>query len=175
LVLGLELALSAASGLGLVGVAPVLRKLFKKTAIEDITPEWIESFSVDRYRPMMGLLSEEDFDFLARQPGFDASIYRKLRRERLDIFYQYFSRLILDYKKLHTTARYFIAQCEQDQSELAQKLIRMWLAFALSALRVQYKCLMCRAGVGTVEARLLIVKLQQMSAQLGSLALPQAA
>jgi hypothetical protein len=60
LLLGLELALSAASGLSIVGVAPVLRKLFKKTTIEDITPEWIESFSVDRYRPMMGLLSDND-------------------------------------------------------------------------------------------------------------------
>jgi hypothetical protein len=175
LVLGLELALSAASGLGLVGVAPVLRKLFKKTTIEDITPEWIESFSVERYRPMMGLLSEEDFDFLARQPGFDAGLYKKLRRERLDIFHQYFSRLILDYKKLHTTARYFIAQCEDDQSELAQKLIRMRFAFALSALRVQYQFVLCQAGIGTVEARLLVTKLQQMSDQLGSLAVPQAA
>jgi hypothetical protein len=174
LLLGLELALSAASGLSIVGVAPVLRKLFKKTTIEDITPEWIESFSVDRYRPMMGLLSDNDFDFLARQPGFDDSLYKKLRRERLDIFYQYFSRLILDYKKLHTTARYFIAQCEEDQSDLAQKLIRMRLAFAFSALRVQYQFLLCRAGIGTVEARLLVTKLQQMRDQLGSLALPQA-
>jgi hypothetical protein len=50
----------------------------------------------------------------------------------------------------------------------------MRLAFAFSALRVQYQFLLCRAGIGTVEARLLVTKLQQMRDQLGSLALPQA-
>jgi len=57
--------------------------------MEEITPEWLENFSTSVYHPMEGLLADEDFRFLSRQPGFDLSLYRKLRRERLRIFRQY--------------------------------------------------------------------------------------
>ena len=69
---------------------PVLFGLFRKCTAEDITPEWLENFSVSTYSVMEGLLDDRDFDFLSRQSGFDLSLYRKLRRERLSIFRQYF-------------------------------------------------------------------------------------
>lgn len=173
--LALEVALSVVTGICVLGVAPVLRRLFKKTSIEDITPEWVESFSVERYRPMLGLLADEDFAFLSRQPGFDPSIYRKLRRERLAIFEQYLSRLILDFKKLHTTARFLVAQSDQDHSDLAVALLRLRWAFAMNALEVQVRFQLCKLGLGTVHAQVLIAKLQQMNEQLSALAAPQAA
>lgn len=173
--LALELALSAVTGICVLGVAPVLKRLFDKTSIEDITPEWVESFSVERYRPMLGLLADEDFAFLSRQPGFDPSIYRKLRRERLAIFEQYLNRLILDFKKLHATARFLVGQSEQDHSDLAMTLLRLRWAFAVNALEVQIRFQLCKLGLGTVEAQILVAKLQQMSDQLTVVAAPQAA
>jgi hypothetical protein len=172
--LALEVALSVVTGICVLGVAPVLRRLFKKTSIEDITPEWVESFSVERYRPMAGLLSDEDFAFLSRQPGFDASIYRKLRRERLVIFEQYLNRLILDFKKLHVTARYLVAQSEEDHSDLAMSLIRLRLSFAMNVVAVQMRFQFFKLGVGRVNTQILIGKLQQMSEQLNLAAVPQA-
>jgi hypothetical protein len=159
----------------LLGVAPVLRRLIKKTTIEDITPEWVESFSVERYRPMIGLLSHEDFAFLASQPGFDPSIYKKLRRERLAIFDQYFSRLIVDFKKLHATARYLVARSDEDLSDLVMPLVRLRWSFALAALQVYLRFQLCKFGIGTVHAQLLVIRLQQMSDQLTAVSLPQAA
>jgi hypothetical protein len=175
LALALELALSAITGLCLLGVAPVLRRLFRSTSINEVTPEWVESFSVDRYLPMAGLLGDEDFDFLASQPGFDSSIYKKLRRERLSIFEQYLNRLILDFKKLHCTARYVVARSEVDQSDAALKLMRLQWVFAFSVLQVQVQYQLCRLGIGTVRAKVLIAQLQQMCDHLSAVSLPQTA
>lgn len=124
---------------------------------------------------MLGLLAEEDFAFLSRQPGFDRSIYKKLRRERLAIFEQYLNRLILDFKKLHTTARYFVARSEEDRSDVAMKLIRLRWTFAVNVIEVQMQLHLCKVGIGTVEARMIVAQLQQMSEQLSTLSLPQAA
>ena len=175
MVIALEVVLSAVTGTCVLGVAPVLCRLLRRTTIEDITPEWMESFSVERYRPMLGLLSEEDFAFLASQPGFDPSIYKKLRRERLAIFDQYFNRLILDFKKLHATARYLVARSEDDQSDAAVALIRLRWAFILAVLQVNLRFQLCKMGLGTVHAQMLVLKLQQMSEQLSAVSLPHAA
>ena len=175
MLLALEVALSTSTGLCILGVAPVLRRLLRKTTIEDVTPEWVESFSVERYRPMLGLLAKEDFAFLSRQPGFDPSIYRKLRRERLCIFEQYLTRLILDFKKLHATARYFVARSPEDRSEVAIKLIRLHWAFSVNVVEVHLRLQLCRLGIGTAEAQIVVARLQQMSDQLTLLTLPQPA
>ncbi len=175
MLLEFEIALTVLSGLMVAGVAPVLCRLFKTTSLEDVTPEWLESFSVDRYRPMAGLLSNEDFAFLSRQPGFDPSLYKKLRRERLSIFDQYLQRLILDFNKLHVTARFLVARGSTDQSDMAAQLIRLQWAFRVEVLRVQLRFLLCRVGVGTVQVQTVIVRLEQMSEQLSALSLPQAA
>jgi hypothetical protein len=175
LILTLEITLSIITGLCVLGVAPVLTRLLKRTTIEDITPEWVESFSIERYRPMLGLLANEDFAFLSRQPGFDSSIYKKLRRERLAIFEQYLGRLILDFKKLHATARFLIAQSDVDRSDVAMQLIRLRWMFALNVVNVQIRFQLCRLGLGTVHAQVLIARLQQLNEQLGGLALPASA
>jgi hypothetical protein len=170
-----EAVLSAGTILTVGGAAPVLKKLFRKTSLDDITPEWLESFSVDRYLPMVGLLADEDFAFLARQPGFDSAIYKKLRRERLEIFDQYFSRLVLDFKKLHLAARYMVARAPEDHSDVVLKLVRLRYAFAVSAFHVHFRYLLCRAGAGTLESKVLLVRLQQMSDQLSALSIAHAA
>lgn len=175
LILEIEIALSVVSGLLVAGIAPVLCRLFKSTSVEDVTPEWLESFSVDRYRPMASLLSNEDFAFLSRQPGFDPSLYKKLRRERLSIFDQYLRRLILDFNKLHATARFLVARSPVDQSDLAGKLIRLQWSFRVEILRVQLRFLLCRIGIGAVDVQTVIVRLEQMSEQFSALSLPQAA
>src|SRR4051812_41291423 len=124
---------------------------------------------------MVGLLSNEDFKFLSEQPGFDPSIYKKLRRERLAIFDQYLNRLILDFKKLHATARYLVAHRDTDQSDIAIKLIKLRWSFAIAVLQVNTSFQLCKIGLGTVHAQLLVVRLQQMSEQLTAVSLPEAA
>ncbi len=162
-------------GFSLVLIASVLARLFRRCEMADITPEWLESFSVSVYYPMQGLLSDEDFHFLARQPGFDFSLYRKLRRERLLIFHQYLSRLVSDFNRLHTVARVLIARGQQDRSDLIVRLFKLKFRFTLAVMRSEISYLCCRIGVGTLATQSMIARLEDMSAELRGIAEPNAA
>ncbi len=131
-------------------VVPVLIKLSRRCAIQDIDPEWLENFSPASYYPMQRLLSEEDFRFLARQPGFDLSLYRKLRRDRLHIFRQYLSRLILDFNRLHVTARFLLANGREDHSDLVSQLIWLKVRFSLAVIQAEASYLLCCVGFRTL-------------------------
>lgn len=156
-------------GVSLVLVAPVLARLFRRCEVSDITPEWLESFSVASYHPMQGLLSEEDFRFLARQPGFDFSLYRKLRKERLLIFRQYLSRLISDFNRLHTVARMSIARGQEDRSDLIMRLFRLKLRFSLAVVHSEISYFCCCIGIGNLAVQSMIARLEEMSMELTGL------
>lgn len=148
---------------------PILRRLCRETAIQEITPEWLESFSVAAYVPMQGLLSDEDFRFLSRQPGFDESLYRKLRRERLRIFRQYLIRVIIDFNRLHAVARMILARSSQDRSEAVARLMRLKLQFSMAVLQAECSYFLCCLGFKFLAARKLICALEDMSFELAAI------
>ena len=168
----LYIALSIVLGLGVSATVPVLRRLYRKPLLDEITPEWLESFSLDRYRSMSSLLGDDDFAFLSRQPGFDLSLYKKLRRERLAIFRQYLDRLISDFNRLHVTARALVAQSSEDSSDAATKLIRLQFEFSKAVFRTELSYRLCRLGLSTVDVQLVLNPLQALSEQLTQLAVP---
>ncbi len=148
---------------------PTVRRLNRRVAVEDITPEWLESFSVAAYYPMQQLLSDEDFTFLSRQPGFDESLYRKLRRERLHIFQQYLMRLIVDFNRLHAVARMILARSTQDRSDVVSKLMLLKLQFSLAVVQAETSYLLSRIGFRFLAARKIIGVLENMSLELSAL------
>jgi hypothetical protein len=154
---------------------PVLIKLSRRCTIQDIDPDWLENFSPASYYPMQRLLSAEDFRFLSRQPGFDLSLYRKLRRDRLQIFRQYMSRLILDFNRLHVTARFLLAHGREDCSDLASQLVWLKLRFSLAVIQAQLTYLLCCVGFRTLAVRSMIARLEEMSAQLSFISATQPA
>lgn len=150
-------------------VVPIIVRLLRCGTGDEITPEWLENFSTAAYFPMAGLLSDEDFRFLSRQPGFDFLLYRKLRRDRLRIFRQYLNRLIGDFNRLHKVARLFVAQSQEDHSALLGRLIVLRVKFAFSVLRVEAAYLCCRFGFRSMVVSGLIARLDEMSGQLNAL------
>lgn len=146
-------------------LAPVLFKLLRSGKLEDLTPEWIENFSARSYEPMEHLLNAEDFNFLSRQPGFDLSLYRKLRRERLLIFRQYLSRLIGDFNRLHLAARVVLSQMPDDHSDLVSRLMWLKFGFFFAVVQAQISYAFCRLGYRSLAVRMMIVRLEQMSEQ----------
>ena len=156
-------------GIPALAVSPTIRRLFRKAKVEDITPEWLEDFSVATYLPMTRLLSTEDFAFLASQPGFDAALYRKFRSDRLRIFRQYLHRMISDFNRLHLAARLLLSQAPQDESQLFGRLVLLKLLFVVSVLRVEIRYMLCKAGLQTVSVAALIQRLDAMSAQLAEM------
>jgi hypothetical protein len=66
---------------------------------------WSSEFSIAKYRPMERLFLEEDYDFLAAQPGFHPKIYRKLQSERRRVFRHYLRCVQRDFDRLLTAAK----------------------------------------------------------------------
>jgi hypothetical protein len=157
----------------LVFVARILRKLYKNPSVEELTPEWAESFSVSYYAPMVGLLSDEDFQFLARQPGFDFALRRKLRKERLQIFRGYLRKLVCDFNRLHLAIRLSIARQPRDHSALVTQLIWLKVRFSISLLRVEVSYLLCWMGVRTIHVGSLVSYLEEMSAKFQAISVLQ--
>jgi hypothetical protein len=150
-------------------LVPVLVRLLRRSDLAEVTPEWLENFSTSSYYPMEGLLADEDFRFLSRQPGFDFSLYRKLRADRLRIFRQYLNRLIGDFNRLHMVARFLVSQGSEDRSDMAAQLILLRLRFSMSVVRVEASYLMCRFGWRALAIGNLITRLEDMSGQLNSI------
>lgn len=140
-----------------------MRRIFLKPEVKEITPQWLEEFSPDRYRSMANLLANDDFVFLSRQPGFDLSLYRKLRRERLAIFRQYLDRLVLDFKRLHLTARLLAAESQQESSDTVAKLFRLQWQFNLALMQTEFEYTLCRFGLAAVHVQRLITPLNALS------------
>jgi hypothetical protein len=155
--------------IGIALVAPVLCRLCRNYTLEDISPEWLESFSVTSYYPMRALFSADDFDFLSRQPGFDRTLKRKLRRDRLQIFKQYLDRMIADFNRLHTIARFVLAQSSEDRSDLVGRLLWLRVRFAVTVLRVQFTYRLYWLGVPSFSVTTLIRYLEEMTAHLTQL------
>ncbi|MBV9303276.1 MAG: hypothetical protein JOY62_00500 [Acidobacteriaceae bacterium] len=120
---------------------------------------------------MEGLLADEDFKFLSRQAGFDFSLYRKLRRERLHIFRQYFGRLVNDFNRLHLVTRVLIAQSAEDHSDLLAKLVWLKFRFAATVVRTEANYQLCCLGLRYLAVRSLIAQLDEIHAHVTAVSL----
>jgi hypothetical protein len=153
-------------------IVRIVVKLNRNCSVSETPVDWLTRFSVAHYDPMQVLLAGDDFAFLSRQPGFDLSLYKKLRRERLRIFRQYLNRLITDYNRLHAAARLLLAETRQDQSEAMQRLIWLKFQFGLAVFRAEGNYLLCCLGFRTLGARTLVLRLEQLSQEVIALAQP---
>jgi hypothetical protein len=75
LILGLAAFVCLAVGAVL---AFLFRRLIAGPKSLPVSVDWINDLSIARYRPMERLLSEEDYRFLASQPGFDNRMLRRI-------------------------------------------------------------------------------------------------
>lgn len=162
-------------GLILILIVPVLAKLLRKCSAQDVTPEWLESFSVTSYQPMAELLNNEDFKFLSQQPGFDFFLYKKLRRERLQIFKQYLNRSIRDFNRLHMAVRSILPYVKEDSSDVVGRLVWLKLRFSWAVLKAELSYRLCLIGFHSLAVRSLLGELEAMSLQLSLVSAAHAA
>ena len=78
MLVALIVILFATAALGIAVLGPVVFRLFQPCSFDEIPREWLEDFKPSSYYPMQRLLSDEDFRFLARQPGFDLSLLSEI-------------------------------------------------------------------------------------------------
>jgi hypothetical protein len=153
LLLGVPVAICLSLALA---VAVVLRRLASGRTTLPVTPEWINDLSIERYRPMLRLLDEEDLQSLASQPGFDRNKLRQIRAERCGIFREYLRSLSSDFSRVCTAIEVLMVQSQHDRPDLASVLIRQKASFALALVGVNFRLALYRWGICTVNVASLV-------------------
>lgn len=117
-----------------------------------VTADWIDELSVNRYRPMLRLLDEREFQELRSHPGFTPKMASQLRRQRCRIFRGYLRSLSGDFSRVCLAVKLLMMQAGEDRADLASTLIRTQIAFACGMAAVQVRLALFSVGVGTVDA-----------------------
>lgn len=131
---------------------------------------WLEEFSIAKYRPMLRLLSEDDFEFLSTQAGFDPKIAKQLRAERRKIFRAYLRNMIHDFHRLQLSAKMLAAYGSADRSQMASNLVGLEIRFMAAIALVQVRLAMHTVGIGTVDVQKLVGSLESLRCNVALLA-----
>jgi len=162
-------ALTVGAVLGvLAAVAFVLlfRRVHARAEAAQTDLGWSSEFSITKYRPMERLFLEEDYDFLAAQPGFHPKIYGRLQAERRRVFRHYLRCLRKDFNRLSTAAKTLLLVAPQDRPDLARNILKQRMLFSWALWGVEVRLLLQTAGVGTVDVRGLVGTMESMREQL---------
>ena len=135
-----------------------------------VTVEWMETLSVERYRPMLRLLNQEDISFLKSQPGFQASMAGRLRRQRCNIFKGYLQNLAADFQRTCSALKLLMLQAQHDRPDLAATLLRAQAAFACGLLEAYCRLALYRLGAASVDVSDLVRLFDCMQIELRSIA-----
>ena len=161
----------------LAACATLLFRLYRRVRVPVEAPsgvdaKWLYEFSISRYTPMERLLCEEDYTFLASQPGFRPEIARKLRAQRRRIFRLYLRRMVRDFDRIHAAAQVMVVHSPVDSSELAAVLLKQRVSFRVALLAVEIRFALHAVGLGTVDIHSLVQSLDVMRLQLCRFAVP---
>jgi hypothetical protein len=163
LILGLAAFICIAVGAVLVFL---FRRLVAGPKSLPVSVDWINDLSIARYRPMERLLSDEDYRFLAEQPGVSKKTLRRLRSERRKIFRGYLACLSKDFSLVGAALRLMMMYSAQDRSDLAGILYKQQALFAVGMLAVQWRLTLHACGLGSVDVRGLVQAMESMRLEL---------
>jgi tRNA/tmRNA/rRNA uracil-C5-methylase (TrmA/RlmC/RlmD family) len=153
----------------LVGVLVELFRRFGSPQQFPVTAEWIDELSVERYRPMLRLLNQEDVHFLRIQPGFTKQMATKIRLQRCQVFQEYLRHLDNDFKRICSALKVLMVQSKQDRPDLASLLLRNQITFAYGMIMVQARLVCYRYGIGTMDVSGLVKLFDGMRIELRTL------
>ena len=137
--------------IGLVLVLVKLTRHFASPQHLPVSAEWIEELSIERYRPMLRLLNQEDLHFLHAQPGFTPQMATNFRIRRCQLFQEYLRHLDNDFKRICMALKVLMVQAKHDRPDLASVLVWNQMTFAYGMTMVQFQLVFYRYGVGTVD------------------------
>ena len=122
----------------------------------------VDEFSSMRYQAMMGLTSEEDFEFLAAQPGYRKEIGVRLRRERRRIFRMYLRALAADFRSLHAAARTLVAEAPERHADLVGMLVGCQVTFWGRMVLVELRLLTPTARLPKLDVESLLQPMESL-------------
>jgi hypothetical protein len=141
-------------------------RLASSSRVRGVDPDWIRDFSINFYRPMERLLSEDDVIFMKGEPGYRPGMERELRARRVRVFRLYLRRLARDFGRLHLALRLIALHGTQDDPALAKVLIRQRFVFLSALAAVECRLVLYSMGIGTVDVGNLVRSLASADASL---------
>ncbi|MBL8178696.1 MAG: hypothetical protein JNK48_28740 [Bryobacterales bacterium] len=122
-----------------------------------------------RLRPMERLLREEDFAFLAGQPGYRPEIGKQLRLRRLALFRAYLAELSAEFHDLHRKLRLLALYAPTDRTDLARVLMEQRMLFGYRMMEIELRLMLFRFGMKPVDVSGLVEMVETMRGQVGEL------
>lgn len=165
----MHIVLSFAAFLLLAGGAVLVFLLRRMVAGPKTLPasvDWISDLSAARYRPMQRLLDDEDFAFLASQPGCNRPMLRRMRAQRRRIFRGYLGCLARDFGRVCAALRLLMVYSNHDRADLAGIVYKQQALFALGMLSAQWQLALNACGLGSVDVRGLVRAMEFMRIEL---------
>jgi hypothetical protein len=126
------------------------------------TTDWIDELSIERYRPMLRLLDDEELRFLRSQPGFTPEIVAQFRRQRCQIFRGCLRSLSIDFGRISMALKLLMSQASTDRPDLASALIRGQVSFACGMVVVHAQLVLYKCGIGSVDVTELLKAVQDL-------------
>lgn len=113
---------------------------------------------VNRYKPMLRLLSDADLGFAATNP----KLRSRIRSQRREVFRGYLRCLTKDYARLLSEIRGMMVESGVDRPDLAKALARNRVLFALSLCRIELHLQLHALGIGKVDVSGLVEALNSL-------------
>ncbi len=113
---------------------------------------------VNRYKPMLRLLSDSDLGFAAGNP----KLRSKIRSQRRKCFRGYLRCLTKDYARLLSGIRGMMVESGVDRPDLAKALARNRAQFALALCRIELHLQLHTLGIGKVDVSGLVEALDSL-------------
>jgi hypothetical protein len=123
------------------------------------------SVALDRYRPMLRLLSNDDLAFVAA----NSKMQRDLRARRRNLFRGYLDCLTRDYAHLLARVRLAMVHSGVDRPDLARALARNRALFAIAICKVEFRLALHATGIGNVDISGLVEALETLRSQVNVL------
>jgi hypothetical protein len=143
---------------GLMGLS-VFLKIRALKAIEDSA---FINLTADRYRPMLRLLSEDDFTIVRH----DANLRKSLRSRRRKLFRGYLRCLTKDYGRLLAGLRHAIVRSGTDRPELSRAIARNRLLFAWAICKIECRLVLHATGASRMDVANLVDAMEVLRMQL---------
>ncbi len=144
----------------------LFRRLASRLNAQDCSLEWLENFSTANYVPIHRLFNEQDFRFLATQPGYQPDIARQLRADRREIVAAYLQWLTRDFNQLLAIAKMMLVHSNEDRPGFGGALLWQQITFYYAVTSLRCRLALAPMGWTVPDIRKLIQPIESMLSQL---------
>ena len=120
---------------------------------------------VNRYRPMLRLLADNDMEFA----NANRSLRNRIRAQRRDLFRGYLRCMAKDYGRLLAGIRQVMVESGVDRPDLAKALAKNRMMFALALCRIELNLQLHALGIGSVDVSGLVEAFQALRGTVGAM------